>query len=96
MNKLLVLIALFSLLISVRALSEGEILALEHLLTEFPVLASLTPPWSSNVSEACEGSGFYGITCSKDRAHVTELYVSHFFVLDSYDNASRFRSPIQH
>ena len=61
------------------ALTDGEKEALDRLLHEFPELGYLSPPWTSNVSEACGPIPFQGLNCSDgDDPHVTGLYESYF------------------
>lgn len=56
------------------ALSEGEKTAISDLLKEWPFLGNLSPPWTSNSSEACIAP-FKGIVCSDDfDQHIISLY----------------------
>ena len=63
------------LLSSAIALSESEEKVLQNLLINWPELRTSTPPWTSNVSDACISPPFYGLKCSPDGAHIVSLYV---------------------
>lgn len=76
---------LFLLIITLQgslALSEGEERAVSDLLKEWPFLAHVFPPWTSNSSEACIAH-FKGLICSYGpEEHIISLYdpVSFFSV----------------
>ena len=56
------------------ALSDGEESAIQAIVLNFPRLASASPPWTSNASNACSSPGFYGVSCND--GHITALYVT--------------------
>ena len=63
-------------------MSVGEETALQALLDSFPKLTTTQPPWTINVSQACETPSFYGLTCSDGPdPHILKLYESIFYVL---------------
>lgn len=75
MRPSLVLLILAFAVAAADALSQSELKALEALGTSFPVLATKYPPWTSNISAACDSRPFYGLTCSDGPdPHVLELY----------------------
>lgn len=56
------------------ALSQGEETAISDLFQEWPFLGSLSPPWTSNSSEACNAP-FQGLVCSDGPdQHILSLY----------------------
>ena len=76
MRLCIILLVVLSLVCSSLALTPEEETALHAFYEAFPGLALASPPWTSNASKACEGPGFYGITCSNDSdTHVIGLYV---------------------
>lgn len=78
MIKLALFLVLISLSSAAFALTEGEIAALQSIHNGWPRLANKSPPWTSNISAACAGEGFYGLRCSEDHEHVIEMYDSAF------------------
>lgn len=84
MKGVLVLLLLLSVAFGALSLTPREQEGLQAILEAFPVLTAATPPWSSNISEACNSPGFYGITCTSDLdAHVLKLYVWSFVPTES-------------
>lgn len=72
------LILLF-LVSRVHCLSDGEITALTDFLALWPGLEFQTPPWTANVSEACNEPVFYGLECTSGPvSHVTSMYAHPF------------------
>ena len=75
MRPSLLFLLLITLVLSTNALTSGEENALEGLLSQFPSLTTCTPPWTSNVSVACDDPPFYGLSCSNgDDKHVLKMY----------------------
>ena len=76
------LVAFFIVAIALKcslALSEGEEKVINDLFQEWPVLHSVSPPWTSNASEACDVP-FGGLTCSQGlEKHIIGLYDANFF-----------------
>lgn len=71
----LIAVFLFFFICTAAALSVSEEKAIKDLLTAFPDLGSLSPPWTSNASEACIYPPFKGITCSDSpKNNVIKLY----------------------
>ena len=73
---------LFLLLITLEgslALSEGEEKAISEILKEWPFLKHVSPPWTTNSSEACNAP-FKGLLCSLGPdEHIISLYAPVFF-----------------
>lgn len=78
------LLALFLLLAVLTpcslALSESEKFALDRFYANFANLRLITPPWSSDSSQACIPPGFYGVECDTARQHVIGLYAGLLFL----------------
>lgn len=56
------------------ALTEDEKWTLDRFFSDFTNLSQMTPPWTSDSSQACIPPGFYGLECSQDRQHIIGLY----------------------
>lgn len=83
MNRALLALVLFSVLVGAFAIAPREQAALEDLLLNFPALAHQSPPWTSNTSEACGVPGFYGVSCDPSQEYqVVGLYDALFANLD--------------
>lgn len=77
MKFLLLLCMLLLASVECLALSAGEEEALLAIRASFPALALTSPPWTQNVSLACEPEPFYGLQCSEGPdPHVIGLYVA--------------------
>ena len=75
MRALLVLVVLAVTFLASESLSTGEIKAIEALRINFPGLALLTPPWTSNTSAICATPPFHGILCTEEAdPHISGLY----------------------
>ena len=80
MKHALVLLLLLAGAYYAFALSDGEKTALDAIRSSFVALSTASPPWTSNISEACNPPTFYGLNCSSGAdPHVTSLYVALFF-----------------
>lgn len=76
MRRCTSLFLLFLLVCGSLTLTPDEETALQAFYDSIPALSQALPPWTSNVSQACEAPGFYGLTCSSDSdPHVLGLYV---------------------
>ena len=75
MKILLCFLLLFLASNTARALNEGEKEVLESFRLSIPELAFASPPWTSDISKACNDPVFYGLECSSDRQHVVGVYV---------------------
>ena len=76
--KLTLLFLLVVTLEVVTALSQGEKTAITEILQEWPFLNTVSPPWTSNASVACDAP-FKGLKCSDGAdQHILSLYDNKF------------------
>lgn len=82
---LYVVLLLLAAAYSTSALTTEEESAVLALLTSFPALASVSPPWSTNASSACDNPPFYGLECTNEPdKHILTLYDSNLPSLHRY------------
>jgi hypothetical protein len=75
MNTCMLFLLLISSIYTAKSLTEGEIIALEDIFQSWhESLTQLSPPWTNNVSIACE-KPFAGLECIYEpESHVVALY----------------------